>query len=86
MLLNGDCMQGVEHPSRHLSRHNTTDVERQNINVGTELSEDIDSYLRRYQTEFNIENCLERHKITPVLRARMIDWMIEVLTNFKCDD
>jgi hypothetical protein len=29
---------------------------------------------------------LERHKITPTLRARMIDWMIEVLTNFKCDD
>ena len=27
-----------------------------------------------------------RHKITPALRARMIDWMIEVLTNFKCDD
>ena len=29
---------------------------------------------------------MERHKITPTLRARMIDWMIEVLTNFKCDD
>ena len=27
-----------------------------------------------------------KHKITPALRARMIDWMIEVLTNFKCDD
>jgi hypothetical protein len=27
-----------------------------------------------------------RHKITPALRSRMIDWMIEVLTNFKCDD
>lgn len=27
-----------------------------------------------------------RHKVTPALRARMIDWMIEVLTNFKCDD
>lgn len=32
------------------------------------------------------ENCLVKHKITPALRARMIDWMIEVLTNFKCDD
>ena len=27
-----------------------------------------------------------RHKITPALRSRMVDWMIEVLTNFKCDD
>ena len=30
--------------------------------------------------------CLEKHNITPTLRARMVDWMIEVLTNFKCDD
>lgn len=31
--------------------------------------------------------CLDRHsQITHCLRARMIDWMIEVLTNFKCDD
>jgi len=29
---------------------------------------------------------LLRHKITESLRARMIDWMIEVLTNFKCED
>ncbi len=27
-----------------------------------------------------------RHKITESLRSRMVDWMIEVLTNFKCDD
>jgi hypothetical protein len=32
------------------------------------------------------DNCLAIHKITPVLRSRMVDWMIEVLTNFKCDD
>jgi hypothetical protein len=31
-------------------------------------------------------NCLANHKITSSLRARMTDWMIEVLTNFKCDD
>lgn len=29
---------------------------------------------------------LHGHEITANLRARMIDWMIEVLTNFKCDD
>lgn len=27
-----------------------------------------------------------RHKITPVLRSRMVDWMVEVITNFRCDD
>lgn len=29
---------------------------------------------------------LEGHEINSTLRARMVDWMIEVLTNFKCDD
>jgi hypothetical protein len=24
--------------------------------------------------------------IDSTMRARMVDWMIEVLTNFKCDD
>jgi hypothetical protein len=36
--------------------------------------------------ENNVTECLTRHEITPILRARMIDWMIEVLTNFRCDD
>lgn len=26
------------------------------------------------------------HKITPALRSRMVDWVIEVLTNFRCED
>ena len=38
------------------------------------------------KSENDVTNCLSRHKITPALRARMIDWMIEVLTNFRCDD
>jgi hypothetical protein len=36
--------------------------------------------------QFLTAGCLNRHKVTPALRARMVDWMIEVLTNFKCDD
>lgn len=51
-----------------------------------ELKEDVDKYLRSLEKQYDASNCLERHKITPTLRARMIDWMIEVLTNFKCDD
>ena len=33
-----------------------------------------------YQTEF-----LSKHKITERMRTRMVDWMIEVLTNYHCD-
>jgi len=32
------------------------------------------------------ENFLVRHEVSESLRARMIDWMVEVLTNFKCED
>ena len=36
--------------------------------------------------DFIIENFLEYHKITPRMRTRMADWMIEVLSNYNCDD
>ena len=32
------------------------------------------------------KNFLEFHKITPRMRTRMADWMIEVLSNYNCDD
>ena len=80
------CFMGEKHPTRHLSRVTSTEVERQNINVRHELGTDIDRYLRELEQTYDSTNNLDRHKITPALRARMVDWMIEVLTNFKCDD
>lgn len=77
---------GPAHPTRHLSRSDTTEFERQNINVDHELSSDIDQYLREVESHYDCSNCLQNHKISAALRARMIDWMVEVLTNFKCDD
>jgi hypothetical protein len=77
---------GPAHPTRHLDRSTTTDVERQNQNVNFELSVDIDNYLRGVEKDYDASNCLRNHKISSALRARMIDWKIEVLTNFKCDD
>ena len=75
------------HPSINLSRQTTTDVERQNINVRHDLADDIDKYLREMELQHDTTGCLIRHQqINSCLRARMIDWMIEVLTNFKCDD
>ena len=32
------------------------------------------------------ENYLANHKITERMRTRMIDWMIEVLSNYHCDE
>ena len=76
----------MAHPSNHLSRETTTEIERQNINVNAEYGESIMAYTRELELQFLTNDSLMRHKITPALRARMIDWMIEVLTNFKCDD
>ena len=42
----GNCLVGILHPTRELSRALTNDVQRQNINVRHELSDDIDKYLR----------------------------------------
>ena len=76
----------MAHPSLHLSRVTTNDIQRQNINVREEYGESIMTYMRELEKKNLTNDSLIRHKITPALRARMIDWMIEVLTNFKCDD
>ena len=36
--------------------------------------------------DFTVVNFFENHKITPRMRTRMADWMIEVLSNYNCDD
>ena len=43
------------------------------------------------EADFDTSDCLTKHEngsddcIDSELRSRMIDWMIEVLNNFKCD-
>jgi hypothetical protein len=39
-----------------------------------------------FDEELGIEDSLLNHKVTERMRTRMIDWMIEVMTNYKCDD
>jgi len=65
-----------------------SEIERETMHVNLHYGAEIDEYQRELELEpaFNTANSLKRHKVTPNLRARMIDWMIEVLTNFKCDD
>jgi len=76
----------LSHPSFHLSRETTNDIDRQNINVNSCYGDSIMDYCREFELGQLTENSLLKHKISPALRARMIDWMIEVLTNFKCDN
>jgi hypothetical protein len=91
-ISNSDILQGKTmgpaHPTRQLSRLGTTDYERQNLNVDFELGRDIVQYLRSVEhiMIYDSSNCLQKHDISAKVRSRMIDWKIEVLTNFKCDD
>lgn len=56
------------------------------MHVQMNFGQDIDTHLRRLELVNSTDGCLSEHKITPVLRSRMIDWMVEVMTNFRCDD
>lgn len=61
-------------------------MQRQNINVRSEFGSDIQGHLRRKELEYDTTDCLSRHEISAPVRARMVDWIIEVLTNFSCGD
>lgn len=68
------------------SSRKTTEIEREILHVNLNFGQSIDQYLRKLELEHSTADCLLRHKITPVLRSRMVDWMVEVMTNFRCDD
>ena len=88
-LIQSDMIEedfGLKPPSSQLPRDATTEIQRQNYNVEIEYGDSIMKYTRELEEKFLTNNSLIRHRITPALRARMIDWKIEVLTNFKCDD
>lgn len=49
--------------------------------------------INNYQREFLKQNksinhfgFLSRHDVTCLFRAKMVDWMIEVMTSYKCSD
>ena len=52
--------------------------------MGEQYSSDI---IQHYcQQSSDSKNFLESHCITPTLRAKMVDWMIEVLSSYKMNE
>jgi hypothetical protein len=47
---------------------------------------DIHSHLKQRESSVDQRVFLERHEINSVYRAKMADWMVEVLTTFKGSD
>lgn len=64
----------------------STEVEKQSINAINSYGIEIDRNMKELESNHSIEGCLTKHEILPELRARMVDWMVEVLTNFQCND
>ncbi len=61
-------------------------LERLNTAMITQHKEDVESSLRDKEL-FHIPGaCLKNHAITPMLRSRMVNWMVEVLSTFECSD
>lgn len=45
-----------------------------------------DAQISLLEDETITNSCLNKHKINERMRMRMVDWMIEVVNNYKCDD
>ena len=53
----------------------------------TDYGKQIDAYLRDLEERNQMgASHLKCHKVNGVYRAKMVDWMVEVLTAFKCSD
>jgi len=63
-----------------------TDIELTPSNVLADYGHEIEAYERAIELCYLPKDCLRLHEITPSLRAKMIDWMVEVMTSFKCKD
>ena len=67
-------------------KNDIADIEIQNLNMLSEYGKEIEIYEKSLEEQYLPTNCLFRHEITPNLRAKMVDWMIEVMISFKCKD
>ena len=51
-----------------------------------EHDNDVIADLQARDSEGSSAQCLKNHAITPLLRAKMVNWMVEVLTTFECEN
>lgn len=61
--------------------------ERLQMNLIADYGNPIEETMKQMEQDLLIgAEHLKPHKITGVYRAKMVDWMVEVLTAFKCDE
>ena len=61
-------------------------LEAQLQNLKRDYAMEIDAHLRAAEAASDVSRNLERHEIQALQRAKMLDWMVEVLAVFRCSD
>lgn len=56
------------------------------LNLMQDYGSDIHIHLKRIESDVNLNEFLGKHSISKDYRAKMVDWMVEVLTTFKTSD
>jgi hypothetical protein len=56
------------------------------VNLMSEYGSDIHGHLKQLESCTKQQGFLLKHQILPDFRAKMVDWMVEVLTTFKNSD
>ncbi|CAK85243.1 unnamed protein product (macronuclear) [Paramecium tetraurelia] len=59
---------------------------QENKNLQKFYTEEIFFYLKEQEKKSTPQEFLKNHSIPSNLRAKMIDWMVEVLCSYKCTD
>jgi hypothetical protein len=60
-------------------------IERENQHLINKYGPEIYDYSKELENESVFKNLLQRHKVDPNVRTKMIDWMIEVLYAYHSD-
>jgi len=73
----------------HLILENKNDPKQASLrNLIRDYGAGVDNYLKQLEVAqvSSPEKLLDGHEVTGVYRAKMVDWMVEVMTAFKCAD
>ena len=56
------------------------------LNLMNDYGLDIHTHLKKIESDINLDEFLGKHNISKDYRAKMVDWIVEVLTTFKTSE
>ncbi|KAL4429506.1 hypothetical protein ABPG74_014281 [Tetrahymena malaccensis] len=77
-----DDSYSSEEENQHFGQNFNSDKQRDRQWRYNQIYGDYEDFNLLSQ-QVDLSNCLKNHKIPPILRSKMVDWMIEVFGNYK---